>query len=70
MQRGEPNFATAQLGDQHEQVLQRAGQSIQARHHQGVAGAQVGQAGSQLGPVRRATGAGVGEHAQAAGLAR
>ena len=44
------------------------GQPVQARHHQGVAGPQVVQAGGQLGPVRVLAGQLAGEDAQAARL--
>jgi hypothetical protein len=64
----EPDLAAAQLGDQPDEVGQRSREPVEAGHHEGVAGAQVGQAGGELGPVGAAAGAGVGEHAQAAGF--
>jgi hypothetical protein len=57
-----------QRGDDSDQVGQRPGQPVQARHDQGVAGPQVVQAGRQLGPVGVLAGQFVGEDAEAAGL--
>ena len=51
-----------------DQVGQRPGQPVQARHDQGVAGPQVVQAGRQLGPVGVLARQLVGEHAEAARL--
>ena len=47
---------------------QGAGEPVQARHDQGVAGPQVVQAGGQLGPVGVLAGQLVGEDAEAARL--
>jgi hypothetical protein len=46
----EADAASAQRADLADQVGQRPGQPVQARHYQGVAGPQVVQAGGQLGP--------------------
>jgi len=51
MQALEPDTAPTQRADDADQVGQRPGQPLQARHHQGVAGPQVVQASGQLGPV-------------------
>ena len=64
----EPDPAPAQRGDDRDQVGQRPGQPVQARHDQGVAGPQVVQAGGQLGPVSIFAGQLVGEDAEAARL--
>jgi hypothetical protein len=53
------------IGDQ---VGQRPGQPVQARHDQGVTGPQVVQAGGQLGPVGTLARQLVGEYAEAARL--
>jgi len=64
----EPDTAPAQRADEADQVGQRPGQPVQARHDQGVTGPQVVQAGRQLGPVGVLAGQPVREDAQAACL--
>jgi hypothetical protein len=55
VQAPEADASAAQRADDLDQVGQGAGEPVQARHDQGVAGAQVVQAGRQLGPAGRPT---------------
>ena len=64
----EADTVPAQRADDCDQVGQRPGQPVQARHDQGVAGPQVVQAGGQLGPVGVLARQLVGEDAEAARL--
>jgi len=64
----EADTVAAQRADDSDQVGQRPGQPVQARHDQGVAGPQVVQAGGQLGPVGVLARQLVGEHAEATRL--
>ena len=64
----EPDTMPAQRADDLDQVGQRPGQPVQARHDQGVAGPQVVQAGGQLGPVGVLARQLVSEDAEAARL--
>ncbi len=64
----EPDTVPAQRADDGDQVGQRTGQPVQARHNQGVAGPQVVQASGQLGSAGVLAGQLVGEDAEAAGL--
>ena len=66
----EADTVPAQRADDLDQVGQRPGQPVQARHDQGVAGPQVVQAGGQLGPVGVLARQLVGEDAEAAASAR
>ena len=64
----EPDAAAAQPGHDGDQVLQGPGQPVQARHDQGVAGAEVVQARGELGTVGGLARQLVGEDPDAAGL--
>ena len=63
-----PGAAAAQPGHEGDQVLQGPREPVQARHDQGVAGAEVVQARGELGTVGGLARQLVGEHPDAAGL--
>ena len=66
MQALEPDTPPAQRAHDGDQIGQLPGQPVHARHHQGVAGPQVVQAGRQLRPAGILARQLVDEHAQAA----
>lgn len=70
VQRPEPDPAPAQLGDQGDEVLQGARESIEAGDNESVTGTHVGQAGLQLRAVGVAAEELVGEHLGAPDVAQ
>jgi hypothetical protein len=64
----QPDLALLEAGDEPDQLVQGAPQSLQARHEEGAAGTQCGEAGGQLPTVGAAARDRVGEHGGAAGL--
>jgi hypothetical protein len=67
-QGAEADAAAAQLRDDSDQVLEGAGEPVEAGDDEGVAGAEVVQAGGQPGPVGGLARLLVREHADAPGV--